>query len=134
MPIISCTGRDGIVRGFEYRTIRDETEGQWLFKVTTIPAPKSGDFFELCVCEHGESRVRIVMANHFHKTEYAAMGIPEALLPAVKIELGRIVESSPGQGPVGDVYRTDSATKYWERLCQIGGATYDPSTDIYTVA
>ena len=134
MSQISCRGRDGIVRDFEYRVEHNRTDGQWTYRVTTIPPPAGGDFFELRVVELDESAVRVVMANHFYKEEYSAMGIPEALLPVVKAELGRAVESSPSQGPVAGIYRADSATKYWERLCKLGGATYDSSTDIFTVA
>lgn len=134
MSQISCVGRDGVTRIFNYKADQNLAGDEWTYRVTTIPPPLSGDFFELRVAELDPSSVRVIMANHYNKPEYVGMGIPDALLPTIKAELGRNVESSPSQGATGDVYRTPAATSYWKRLLNAGGAIYDQATDIYTVA
>ena len=132
MGQITCTGKDGIIRTFDY-SIENYPLNQWIFRVTNIPPLENKEFFELAVIEVNSLTVRVVMANHNNIAEYAAKGIPEALLPKVKSELGRNVESSPSQSIIGSIYRKDTATKYWKRLCQVGGATYDKNRDIYKV-
>lgn len=86
----------------------------------------------MAVSEVNPNTVQVEMANHFNRPEYVGMGIPEALLPIVKQELGMQVESSPTRG-VANVYRTPAATKYWERLVAAGGAIYDSVRDVYSV-
>lgn len=129
---LSCVGRDGITRTFNYKVVQNSAGNEWSYQITTIPPPASGDFFELCVAEFAPSRVRVVMANHHGRPEYVGMGIPDALLPKIKIDLNCRVESSPSMGTSG-VYRTPAATKYWERLRIEGIAVYDQASDIYTV-
>jgi hypothetical protein len=132
MPILTCIGRDGIPRTFEYRFSQDILEKRWTFTVTTIPPPVDGHFFELLVAEQDQNTVRVEMANHHGRSEYAGRGIPEALLPIVKRTLGMEVESSPSHR-VGNVIRMPAATKYWDRLCAVGGARYDVARDVYSV-
>ena len=97
------------------------------------PPPADGEFFEMTVAEVDENTVRIVMACNKNRPEYSAKGIPDALLPVISKKLGRRVVSSPSAGGSSDVYRTNDATKYWERLRAAGGATYDEQSDIYTL-
>lgn len=132
MALISCIGRDGTKRTFDYSDSRN-FGGGFTFRVYTIPPPANSDFFELTLEEVNSTTARVVMANHFSRPEYAAMGIPEALLPEVKRTLGMDVESSPSNGPTPDVRRSPEATKYWERLVAVGGAIYDPGRDVYSV-
>lgn len=132
MSQISCIGRDGITRIFDY-SVSQSAEGGWTFRVRSDPPPASGDFFELGVEKVGLTTVRVVIASHFLRPEYKAMGIPEALLPEIKRVLSLSVESSPTSGATTNVYRTPAATKYWDRLKAAGGATYDSKRDVYTV-
>ena len=46
MPLLLCTGRDGIKRTFEYDFSQD-LDGGFTFRVLTIPHLSTGDFFEL---------------------------------------------------------------------------------------
>ena len=133
MPQISCVGRDGFTRIFEFRTAHDTLAATWTYRVTTIPAPQGGHFFELTVAELDSVTVRVVVVNHFNRGEYAAMGIPDALLPVIRAQLNRVVQSSPSRGTIGGVFRTAAATKYWERLRTTGVANYDLQADIYLI-
>jgi len=132
MTAFSCTGRDKLKRTFEYSFVKNNSKGEYTFRVTTNPPPTNGAFFELGLSTLRQGTVRVEMANHFNRAEYVAMGIPEALLPIVKQQLGMNVESSPTRGG-GNVYRTPAATKYWQRLKKSGGATYDADRDVYSV-
>ena len=134
MPVLACTGRDGVARTFEYRYSREPLSGEWSVKVTSIPPLPGGDFFEMKLAPIDEETLRVVMVNHFNVPSYVGMGIPDALLPAIKSVLGKNVESSPSYGTRGNVYRTPAATKVWERLRQMRLATYDPARDIYRLA
>lgn len=131
MPSFVCVGRDGMERQFEYKALEQSSSGEWRYIVTTIPPLSSGEFFELTVTELDGQTVRVVMMDHHNVLEYVAMGIPEALLPVAKAELGKIVQSSPTRGETADVRRSLPATKVWERLVASGSATYDSENDIY---
>src|SRR5262245_39465112 len=95
MPQLTCLGKDGISRVFEYRSLYDANASLWTYRVTTIPPPTGGHFFELQVSDLDAHTVRVVVAQHFHRPKYRAMGIPDALLPAIRNDLSRIVQSSP---------------------------------------
>jgi len=74
----------------------------------------------------------VVMVNRFDIPAYVAMGIPDTLLPVVKSELGRTVQSSLSDGLPG-VRREPAATKIWRRLEKQRAAVYDAGTDIFTL-
>lgn len=132
MPTLSCTGRDGAQRTFDYRVTQEAPSGAYSVRVSSRPLPASGEVFELTLTALDSHSLRVEMAHHHGQAEYVAMGIPEALLPILKQDLGKAISSSPTQGAAG-VYRTAAATKYWERLRLAGGARYDPAMDIYVV-
>jgi hypothetical protein len=134
MKRIACVGRDGITRDFDYRSSFDPLSSQWSYKVQSVPPLQSGDFFEFVLQDIGDSVARVVMANNHHRPEYTGMGIPEVLLPIIKSEIKMIVESSPSTCATGGVFRTASATKYWERMRNLSRATYDRIADVYRVA
>ena len=133
MPDLQCTSRNGVASVFSCRRHLQSFSGpnHWRFWVTAIPPPAHGDSFQLDVVETQTGSVRIVLAENYKRPEYSAMGIPDALIPAVAASLGVDVESSPSVGAPG-VFRTPAATNYWERLRKRGMATYDTGTDIYT--
>jgi hypothetical protein len=127
----SCVGRDGKKRDFKYSREEEPLSGKWYFRVTSIPPLPSEEFFELVLEELDANTVRVVSINHFNIPEYTAMGIPEALLPIARSEIGKVVQSSPSRGTSGDVFRSNAATKVWERLVAANAATYDSASDIY---
>lgn len=129
MKTIQCTGRDEIVRTFSVDESYQSLNGKWTYRVQTIPPLADNAAFELRVEEIDSQTVRVVAAFHDGRTEYAAMGIPDALLPVIKDKLQKNVESSPPQD--GRDYRTCAATKYWKRLLIAGKATHDEAEDVY---
>ncbi len=134
MPNFTCLGRDGNSRTFDYQLSTNSlSPNTYIFRVKTVPPPASGDFFELGVEKINSNTVQVIMAHHHNHASYCAMGIPEALLPIVKRVLNMNVESSPEKSNHQNVYRTDAATKYWQRLEKVGGAIYDSTRDVYSV-
>src|SRR5438105_3770106 len=132
MPPLLCTGRDGVERRFEYSVEKDQFEETWHFRVQTVPPQPDGEAFDLSVTALDDFTVRQVMLAHHNNEAYAAMGIPDALIPLVAAELTKQVVSSPTAADDTGVYRTEAATKVWERLVGKGVARYDPAADVYT--
>jgi hypothetical protein len=71
------------------------------------------------------------MLAHHDNPAYVAMGIPDALIPVVAEVLHKTVVSSPTTADDTGVYRTEAATKVWERLVGKGLASYDIEADVY---
>jgi hypothetical protein len=78
-----------------------------------------------------DATVRQVMLAHHDNPAYAAMGIPDALIPIVAAVLAKTVVSSPTTADDTGVYRTEAATKVWDRLVGKGLADYDDAADVY---
>ena len=130
MPNVVCVGRDRVSRTFCFTVEKDQFQETWYFRVFTDPLPASGEFFELTVSAIDSATVRVIAIAHQGEPAYKAMGIPDAILPAVKATLEKVVVSSPGSGPAGE-WRTAAATKVWERLRSRSLASYDSATDVY---
>lgn len=131
MPSLLCTGRDQVEREFEYSFAKDQFEETWHFRVQTVPPQPDGEAFDLSVTALGDATLRQVMLAHHDHPAYAAMGIPDALIPVVAATLGKKVVSSPTTADDAGVYRTEAATKVWDRLVGFGVARYDPAADVY---
>lgn len=125
MPALSCVDRNGVVRLFDYDCRQVPLSNELTIRVITRPPLESGDFFEMRLAPIDCATLRVVMLNHFDVRPYVAAGIPDALLPAVKLLLGKNIESSPSHGDHAGVYRTPNADKVWERLRNAGQATLD---------
>lgn len=131
MPLITCTGRDGVVRQFDVTEEKDQFAQEWHYRVVSIPPPSSGEHFDMTLTEVDPTTVQIAAINANNDPAYSGMGIPEPLIAFAARSLGRTVISSPTAGAAG-VWRTDAATTMWDRIMANGHATYDPVRDIYT--
>jgi hypothetical protein len=131
MPPLLCTGRDGVERTFEYSFEKDQFEETWHFRVQSVPPQPDGEAFDLSVTSLDDATVRQVMLAHHGNPAYAAMGIPDALIPAVATVLGKRVVSSPTTADDTGVYRTEAATNVWDRLLGKGLASYTADSDVY---
>lgn len=132
MKVIRCVGRDGITRFYEYSVTKDDFREEWCYRVRANPPPASNEAFEITVSEISDGEVRVTAMYHHGEPAYIAMGIPDALLPTIHDELGRIVSSSPSNGG-GNVYRTKDAEKVWDRLELAGIASYSKLEDVYRI-
>lgn len=131
MPQLECTDRHGHIESFNYDFEPDIDGQQWTFHVWEFGKELSDGFFELVATEVGPSEVRITMLHRFGNPRYSAKGIPDALIPEVHRVLEKGVQSSPGHGKTSDVYRTEDATKVWNRLVSAGLARHDKPTDVF---
>jgi len=129
---IDCLGRDGVTRTFIYSVTKASLSEEWCYRVRSDPPPMSNEAFELTVSEISDAEVRVTAMFNYGESAYVAKGIPDALLPAIHEELGKIVSSSPTKG-IGNVYRTSDAGKVWERLRASGIASYNESEDVYRI-
>jgi len=131
---LRCVGRDGTLHNFVYEC--DKGTGvlgdEWTYRVRTESSDPEDQFFELRLVETLPGVARVDMVNNFGDARFTAKGIPDALLPVVKSKLGMQIVSSPRLGP-GGIYRTDAATKMWERLIGKGLAAYDSTTDVFSL-
>jgi hypothetical protein len=129
---LSCIDKAGNATAFEYWFSEDTLRGEWQFFVAEEPPRSTAEPFELAVKEIDATTVQVVMMNNHGRPCYVGKGIPDALLPVVKLEVQKDVQSSPTAGG-GNTYRTPAATKVWKRLVAKGIATYDVVTDIFTL-
>ena len=130
MAVITCVGRDGASRQFTVAYEKNNLEDAWDFRVTAIPPLVSGEWFDMSVQPVDATTVKIIAISS-NVPEYSAKGIPEALIPFAAQELGKVFVSSPRSGEAGE-FRTDAASKMWERIKKSGHAKYDPIADVYT--
>lgn len=133
MTSLVCMGHDGLPHIFEYVVKRDSLSSEWRYRVTTDPAPQSGEFFELTLVDLEDGTSRVSWMGHHGAEEYRAKGIPEALLQIASTQLRKTIQSSQERGNTGDVRRSPEATKVWERLVARGLAAYDEKTDVYRI-
>lgn len=131
---LHCLDRDGFSRIFFYECIKViSLHGtEWTYQVRPEGPDPDDLFFELRLVETLPGVARVDMVNNFGVARFTAKGIPDALFPVVKSELGMQIVSSPTVGP-GSVYRTDAATKMWERLVAKNLAAYDQPTDVFSL-
>lgn len=132
MNKINCTGKDGIPRIFNYRYSHNINSQEWNFNVETDPPPESLEFFEIRVKQISPKEVRVIAMYHNDEPAYMAAGIPDTLLPLIRDIVGISVCSSPTDGQ-GNVYRTQAATKVWNRLVKRGIAVYKENEDVFCI-
>ena len=129
MTMITCTGRDGLVRTFLTRFREEQFFGTMHFFVRPSDH-HPGDEFELVLKEETAGLLRVKMMNNRGLDSYVQKGIPEALLRHATSELGKPIESSPVFTEDGQ-WRNDAATKAWKRLVEAGGAVYLEESGTY---
>jgi len=88
-------------------------------------------FYEAAVAESSDCAVKVTMLINYGYEEYTGKGISEALIPEIGRALGRQVTSSSNRFPNTNEYRSDAATKVWQKLEVKGMARYDRDEDRY---
>ena len=130
---ITCVGKDGVQRTFYY----NYTEPQLLNKDYRLTIYASSnysdpDFFELVATPKGSKELKIISITRNNDNLYGAKGIPDSAIPELIKLSGLGVCSSSQKYPTDpNEFRTDDATKFWERLRNNSNATYDQTTDVY---
>jgi hypothetical protein len=130
---LNCVDAHGANLTFVYERCAGQyspnTSETWTYRVRCNPGDTHS--FEMSLEEVDSNTVQIIMMIHYDRPEYAAKGIPDALIAAVATDLNKTVVSSPTRGRM-NVSRNEKATKVWDRLVAAGRATYDKTADVYT--
>ena len=132
MGRITCVDADGNAETFRWKREGNNLNDEITFRVLHLnPSSATGSPFELTVKPKDSHTVQLIMITDNENPLYKAKGIPDVLLPTVKLVLARDVESSPGRGKTSDVYRTVKSTAMWNRLVAKGLAVYCSRRDTY---
>ena len=134
--LITSTDASGNTHTFSY-TIENNyylsNKIQWRCRITAIPRSDSQDFFELALEEVDEDTVKIVFISHHNEPAYKEKGIPDTVLPMMRDYLKKSIISSTSTSKNKDEYRTEKATRMWERLRRKNIAIYLEDLDIYKI-
>ena len=134
MNTLICTGKDGIQSVFQYkfRSEPHDDPREVIFNLIPVTGPYL-DFFELIFQVVDDNCLKIVSMTANGQPIYSAQGIPEALIhEAAELFNAKIISSSNSNG-AGE-FRTEKATKAWNRLVTQGKAVKDEADDrfLYT--
>lgn len=131
-----CTDSDGNENQFLYSIEESEENGyvKWIFRV--IPADmQAADWYEFAVTKIDESTGKVTVMDNRNMIQYRGKGITEKLIDEASEVLDMTIISSTnvsGAKSLETEWRTEPATKIWERLKAKGTASHDKQTDIYT--
>jgi hypothetical protein len=133
---VMCTDKDGIMNLFKYALKESEDDGRavWVFYVLPHDL-KAPDFFEFAITMVGVNLGKVTMMKNRDLKEYVGKGITERMIEEASTVLDIQICSStnnPDKKVFKTEWRTEPATKIWERLRVRGRATYSVEDDIYT--
>jgi hypothetical protein len=125
---LTCIGKNKEEREFSLRIFKNYF-GDKEFRVTHESLKP--DCFELVLrpLPDGSYFVMYIDAN----TVYRGHGIPDMLLPFAAKYLSTKIRSSQKMAQDGNTWRTEEATKMWDRLVSAGIAVYNREEDVYRV-
>lgn len=127
---ISCVGKDGVERTFYYKPIKENSPNKYRFFVSK-EKELLNELFEISFVDFDNSTIRISMITNHSNKDYRAKGIPAAINEKIAKVLDKTIVSSSNEYPK-ERYRTEDATKMWERFRNSGNAKYDEKEDRYT--
>ncbi len=133
---ITCVDRHGAYNTFYYRySVSGIQTEQEEHRLTIFASSNYSDseFFEL-TAKPKDGQLKIITIVKNNDALYGAKGIPDSAIPELAMLSGKIVRSSSHKYPSEqNEYRTNDATKVWQRLENNQKATYDQATDVYTL-
>lgn len=130
---IDSTGKENL---FCYSMEESEEQGRlkWVFKV--MPSDlRAADWYEFAVTKINDTTGKVTVMENRNMIEYRGMGITERLIDEANRVLNLTIISStnnPEGTSLAIEWRSDPATKIWERLKAKGRANHNKETDIYT--
>jgi len=133
MTTIICTGNDNVARTFEYEHIFNDSEAvpYHLFRVFSLP--KSNDFYSMEISKSLNGKFIITSIANNSDPALKGKGITEKMIQEARTILGQSIWSSSNRGHkfFETEWRSEPATKIWERLVKKKLASYDPINDRY---
>ena len=133
---IRCLGKDDVKTTFSYSIEESEINGfkKWIFRI--VPQNlEFTDWFEFSVVELGNGVGKVITMNTNFKKEYSAKGIPDKMIEEASNKLELNIISSTNKKAhkfLDNEWRTEAASKVWNRLVTRGIAIYDEEKDLYT--
>ena len=135
--IIECIGRDNLETTFRYSLEESELNQykKWIFRI--VPENlEFQDWFEFSVLELSEiDRIgKVITMNANRRSEYLSKGIPDKMIEVSSQVLGLNIISSTNKEEykfTENEFRTEEASKVWDRLVKKGCASYDLENDVY---
>lgn len=130
---IKCIGKGGCSSTFYYKyslnTLKQIEHRLTIFASNDY---SDRDFFELIAKETDDKKLKIISINKNDDFLYGAKGIPDSAIPElIKLTGFGVISSSNIRTKETNEFRTEDATKFWDRLVKKGNATYDPAKDLY---
>lgn len=127
--------KDGTSNEFEYTYENLPVYGRnvWNFFVASKHIEVKNKF-QISFTEIDKNTVKCTVMEK-NDEYYSAKGIPEKMIEEAFLELNKEVVSSSNSNnhkKINEEFRTDSATKVWIRLKELGKATYNEEEDFYT--
>ena len=133
---IICTDSEENENRFLYSITESEEEGRvkWIFRV--MPGNLNAtDWYEFAVTKIDDSTGKVTVMDNRNMIQYRGKGITEKLIDESSKVLNITIVSStniPSAKSLANEWRTEPATKIWERLKAKGSTSHDEQTDIYT--
>jgi hypothetical protein len=118
---------------FQYEIEEDILDHVLRVRVLAIPPVPNAPPFEMTFEPVDDHTIRQVGIFHHGVPQHRAMGIPDAVLPAVANALSKRIISSPLQAAETGTYRTVDAEKMWSRLRGKGIALMDEAAGEYFI-
>lgn len=133
---IICSDSNGNETNFLYSLNESNEQGRkkWVFKVMPHDL-NATDWYEFSITEIDGTTGKITLMNNRNLPEYRGKGITIKLIEEASNVLGLTIISSTNVEEAMTLdteWRTEPATKIWEKLRAQGLAVYDEATDIYT--
>jgi len=131
-----CTDSKGNKNRFLYSITKSDEDGRvkWIFRVMPDNMNAS-DWYEFAVTKIDDFTGKVTLMNNRNMIQYRGKGITEKLIDESSKVLNITIVSStniPSAKSLATEWRTEPATKIWERLKAKGAASHDEQTDIYT--
>lgn len=133
---IICTDSEGNESRFLYSITESEEEGRvkWIFRVMPDNLDAM-DWYEFAITIIDDSTGKVTVMDNRNMIQYRGKGITEKLIDESSRVLNITIISStnnPSAKSLETEWRTEPATKIWERLKAKGAASLNEQTDIYT--
>ena len=126
-------GKGGVATTFKYSVEIDNVNGKDVSNFSLIPENEQFvDLFSFSITHINDTTAKVTVMDAHHRPEYSAKGIPEALIKEANLITGKRIISSKSYVEEGGEFRTQHATKVWNRLVDEGRAEYDNDSDTYT--
>ncbi|HFQ5130170.1 TPA: hypothetical protein ACGUU0_004719 [Vibrio vulnificus] len=127
MNSINCTSKNNEQRSLVWEI--DDSKGDIYFGAWVGQPGNIGDGLELVLVPIDDDKLWIKFIGR--PDFMSGWGVPEAAILAVAQYYSKQVVSTQTRSNCGNYWRSEDASKMWERLCAKGKARFDQNEDRY---